>query len=134
MRRIFLGLVLAMSVVSVSAAEQPPPTSNTPSDEVQPPAPATLPIGNPETNRIRRDDYPVDMVRWGIGGRVVLRVQVDEAGNVTGATVVQSSGQQQLDDAAVRVVRERFRYSPARDASGKPVPAVIRTTMVWAVN
>ncbi len=58
--------------------------------------------------------YPVDLFDRGIEGRVLLRLFVDETGTVhpDSATVVESSGNAQLDLAALRGVGE-MRFAPA---------------------
>ncbi|MCA1749419.1 MAG: energy transducer TonB, partial [Sphingomonadales bacterium] len=35
--------------------------------------------------------------------------------------VVESSGNADLDSATCRMIRQRFRYAPARNAAGEPV-------------
>lgn len=45
--------------------------------------------------------YPIDMMRRGKGGTVLLALDIDACGKVKHVVVKQSSGQKQLDDAAV---------------------------------
>ncbi len=49
--------------------------------------------------------YPIEALRSGRGGRVLLEVQLDAGGHVTGATVHRSSGDPALDRAALDAVR-----------------------------
>jgi protein TonB len=56
--------------------------------------------------------YPQLSRRLGESGTVVLRVELDEQGNVTDARVSNSSGFARLDDAAVAAVRG-WRCTPA---------------------
>jgi protein TonB len=58
--------------------------------------------------------------RMGIQGVVVLRVHVRADGSVAMAELAQSSGSQLLDDAALKTVREQWRFLPAR-LDGTPV-------------
>jgi protein TonB len=60
--------------------------------------------------------------RAGEQGRVVLRVELDERGSVTQASVATSSGLPRLDDAALSAVRQ-WRCNPA-SRGGVPVRAV----------
>ena len=54
-------------------------------------------------------------------GRVLLNVDVDAAGNVTGVAVKQSSGFPLLDEAAMQAVRV-WKFEPAR-TNGAAVPS-----------
>jgi protein TonB len=49
-------------------------------------------------------------------GTVTLRVFVDEDGSVRDIEIAQSSGHDTLDEAALRTVRDRWRFRPARRA------------------
>jgi protein TonB len=55
-------------------------------------------------------------------GRVVVRVELDERGNVTRADIASSSGAPRLDDAALAAIRQ-WRCNPAL-RGGVPVRAV----------
>jgi len=66
--------------------------------------------------------YPALARRLGESGRVVLRVELDEAGRVVAARVETSSGHARLDEAALAAVRT-WRCEPALRA-GQPVRAV----------
>jgi periplasmic protein TonB len=57
--------------------------------------------------------YPPMMKDAGIGGRVVLWVFVTESGEVGNIRVHESSGYEQLDQAAEKAMRETARFSPA---------------------
>lgn len=63
--------------------------------------------------------YPLDALRNGIEGRVVLRVLVGSDGTVRRVKINQSSGSDSLDAAALSAV-ERWRFNPAR-LSGQKV-------------
>lgn len=62
--------------------------------------------------RLLERRYPVMLREAGIGGTVLLWVFVDEGGSVRSTRVVQSSGYEQLDEAA-RAVMAEARFSPA---------------------
>jgi protein TonB len=68
--------------------------------------------------------YPPRARRRGLEGLVLLRVEVGMEGAVTRCEVLESSGHGILDDAARDAVHA-WRYAPALDARGLPVPAVI---------
>jgi len=44
---------------------------------------------------------------------VVVNVCVEASGEVGDVTLVESSGHERLDEAAIRMVRGRFQYNPA---------------------
>ncbi|MBP9653886.1 MAG: energy transducer TonB [Rhodocyclaceae bacterium] len=66
--------------------------------------------------------YPPLSRRQGEEGKVVLRVELDEQGNVSAARVATSSGFARLDEAALAAVKA-WRCTPAR-RDGQPVRAV----------
>ncbi len=66
--------------------------------------------------------YPAFSRRTGEQGRVILRVELDERGSVTQASVATSSGSPRLDEAALAAVRQ-WRCNPAL-RGGVPVRAV----------
>lgn len=61
-----------------------------------------------------RPEYPLLARRMGMEGVVLLGVLVRSDGSVGEIDVQQSSGSSQLDDAALRTVRTRWRFVPAR--------------------
>lgn len=80
---------------------------------------------------IRDSDYPGDLADAGIGGRVTVLYLVETNGRVTECDVVGSSGVPRLDALTCRLIRQRFRFRPSRDGSGRPVPARIRESHEW---
>jgi protein TonB len=58
--------------------------------------------------------YPVVARRLGMEGVVLLDVLVAPDGHAVEVRLARSSGHQPLDDSAVRTVRERWRFIPAR--------------------
>lgn len=78
-------------------------------------APSPLPDQSPSPR------YPVDALRRGDTGTVVLQVEVDPLGQPVSVDVSGRSGSRDLDRAAVEAV-SRWRFAPARDAAGNAVP------------
>ncbi|WP_158292459.1 TonB family protein [Paracraurococcus ruber] len=74
--------------------------------------------------------YPVQALRSGAQGEVILRLRVGTAGRVEEVEVL-CAGQ----DATLRLASEEavrgWRFDPARDAAGEPVPADIRARFVF---
>ncbi len=65
--------------------------------------------------------YPPDARKLGVEGSVLLRVKIDASGRVTLATVLNSSGRQDFDLAAVNTVMSKWKFRPAKTA-GIAVP------------
>jgi protein TonB len=81
------------------------------------------------------DDYPADAQRNGEQGSVRARLDIDKRGRVHGCTVIESSGHASLDLATCRILQNRARFSPARDAKGTSVAVTIVTPpIVWRLE
>ena len=74
-------------------------------------------------------DYP--RAANGKQGVVEARLVVSATGAVTGCSVTRSSGSDVLDATTCRLIRQRFRFTPARDAQGNPVPDVQGWQQRW---
>jgi TonB family protein len=66
-----------------------------------------------EFGRALERAYPAMLKDAGIGGRVLLWVFVTEGGTVGNVRIQESSGYEQLDQAAEKVLRESATFSPA---------------------
>jgi protein TonB len=76
-------------------------------------------------------DYPPGARRAGIEGTVAVRYVVGTDGRVRDCALLRSSGNAELDSTTCRLIERRFRYRPARDAHGRPVPEVVSRTFDW---
>jgi protein TonB len=76
-------------------------------------------------------DYPASARRAGVEGSVSVRFVVGTDGRVGGCRVTRSSGHAELDSTTCRLIEERFRYRPARDADGRPVQETVSRTFDW---
>lgn len=76
-------------------------------------------------------DYPRAAMRTGAEGTVGVRYVVGTDGRVGGCRVTRSSGHAELDATTCRLIEQRFRYRPARDASGRAVPETVSRTFDW---
>lgn len=81
--------------------------------------------------RLRDSDYPRDAAEAGIGGTVSVRYTVGVDGRVTACKVARSSGSAELDETTCRLIRQRFRFDPSRDARGRPVPSIVVESHSW---
>jgi protein TonB len=79
-------------------------------------------------------DYPPFAVRAQAGGTVHLSFVVSPDGRVRDCTVRRSSGRTDLDQTTCRLIQRRFRYEPARDEQGNPVPEVVTGVHVWSIR
>jgi protein TonB len=76
-------------------------------------------------------DYPRSARRAGIEGSVRVRFTVRADGSARDCRVTRSSGDSELDSTTCRLIEQRFRYRPARDPQGNPVPEVVSRTFDW---
>ena len=70
---------------------------------------------------IGRGDYPPDLGRAGIGGRVSVTLTVEPTGRVGQCRITRSSGVPQLDALTCRLMLPRFRFRPSTDRYGRPI-------------
>lgn len=84
-----------------------------------------------KSGRIDRRDYPGDASRAGATGSVTAHFDVGPDGRVSGCVVVRSSGNASLDRTTCRLIEQRFRFEPARDAAGDPVASVAGWRQDW---
>lgn len=81
--------------------------------------------------RIKPSDYPDAAYEAHAGGTVFVRLVVGADGRVSRCDIDESSGRADLDSATCRIILERYRYRPARDAEGNPVQEVVHMAQVW---
>ncbi|MEO7248361.1 MAG: energy transducer TonB [Novosphingobium sp.] len=80
---------------------------------------------------IRESDYPREAVQAHQSGKVHIRFTVGINGRATNCVVTRSSGSPSLDEATCRLIMQRFRYEPSRDASGRPYADVEEGIHEW---
>ena len=78
-------------------------------------------------------EYPFVSRRLREQGTLRLKLTVDEKGVVTQAVVVNSSGFQRLDEAAVNWVKAQWRYTPAMQGA-KPVVSMAETIVEFKLQ
>ncbi|HEY0027772.1 MAG TPA: energy transducer TonB [Allosphingosinicella sp.] len=76
-------------------------------------------------------DYPADALRAEAQGRVEVRLHIGADGIVSACDVIASSNFASLDSTTCRVLTERARFRPARDAAGKAVSDTVVTSITW---
>jgi periplasmic protein TonB len=116
------------ATIRVARPVKPPPVP-TPAPAPAPvpiPAPAPVPAAAPvrvmprlDASRSQQPDYPDASRRLGEQGSVVLQVLIGTDGRVVDAKILQSSGYQRLDEAAIDGVKNDYRFVPGT-VDGKP--------------
>ena len=99
------------------------------------PAPAPPPASRGTLAELLSDaDYPLAALRMHEQGKVDFRLDIDSTGAVAGCAVTHSSGSASLDEATCRILRERARFSPARDSDGNAVPDNFEGHIIWRID
>jgi protein TonB len=83
---------------------------------------------------VMNDDYPTEAMSHDAQGTVAFRLDIDANGVPTGCTVTTSSGSSALDDTTCRIMRERARFSPARNESDRPVAGTFASRITWRMQ
>lgn len=83
------------------------------------------------SGRITDLDYPDVDIPFGTIKTVYLRFVVAPDGRVPDCKVTRSSGSPAIDKATCRLIKRRFRYDPARDEYGRPVPSIVMGEHRW---
>jgi TonB family protein len=107
---------LLLGLVSAAAAAEPPVRARS----LQPLA-----------TYFSDEDYPAAAIRNHEQGAVAFRVRVGPDGKPSGCSVTGSSGSAILDATTCRIVAERPRFEPARDAGGKATSDEFNGRIVW---
>lgn len=93
-----------------------------------PAKPATI-VGGIISDR----DYPESALRAREEGVVVMRYLVSEQGRVSVCEITASSTSHALDQKSCQIMK-RFRFKPARDASGSSVPQILEQAIAWTIS
>lgn len=81
--------------------------------------------------RLSVDDFPFGLIGPGERASVRLSYLVETDGRVSTCRILRSSGFVEVDAMACRLIEQRFRYRPARNAAGEPVRAGVEETHTW---
>lgn len=106
----------------VAAPPSPPPPAST----ATPPPPAST---DPIPVHTAAPRYPQEPLRRGVGGTVRVRVSVAMDGSVADQAIAESSGNRELDRAALDAVR-RWQFKPATRA-GQPIASEALVPIVF---
>lgn len=102
-----------------------------------PPAPpsgatSATPTGSPGA-WVTTNDYPTNALRAEAQGTTAFRLDIGSNGLVTGCTITDSSGSQELDTATCQLVTRRARFVPARDPQGRAVAGTYSNRVRWVI-
>ena len=98
--------------VAAAAYSRPATNNNMPARMAAPPKAQQLIFGQGEGKQ-PAPEYPRQAIRQGQEGTVMVRLTVDESGSVTSANLEIPSPWPLLNEAALRVVREKWHFSRA---------------------
>ena len=106
-----------------------PPAPKPPTEKIAPP-PAITPA---EAIATPACAYPKGALRQGHSGSVRLRLRIRRDGRVGDAKIIKSAGDTRLDEAAAKVVREEWLFSPARQGD-VPIEATCVATVRFILD
>jgi TonB family protein len=119
----WLAACLLAYVVPAAAAEPAPVAAPEPSTAAR----ATANLASLFSDK----DYPAEALRNEEEGIVAFRLAVGADGKPTQCSITATSGSASLDDATCRILMERARFTPARDAQGKPTTDEVSGRINW---
>jgi protein TonB len=108
---------------------------------IDPPVPATPPAKTVEPARAKAnlasyvsdEDYPSNAVRNEEQGTTRFRLAVGPDGKVRDCTVTASSGSSALDSTTCKLMRQRARFTPARNDRGEPTGDTVASAIRWVL-
>lgn len=80
------------------------------------------PLVEPNTV-FRNDDYPSDMLEQGKRGQARLLFKVSASGLISDCRAIEMEGSRAFAEMTCAVIKERVKFTPARDAGGQAVPS-----------
>lgn len=114
------------TITQVTTTITPPPPVAKP--EAPPVTAAVLAAG--KATKCASSYYPALAVRLNHEGSTLVTVRIGADGSVTGADVAESSGHDELDQAAVKCVNSAWTFKPA-EQNGHPVASSKQYRIVW---
>jgi protein TonB len=79
------------------------------------------------------EDYPAGAARNEEQGTTRFRLAVGPDGRVTDCSVTGSSGSSALDSTTCKLMRQRARFKPAMDSSGRPTGDTVSSAIRWVL-
>lgn len=84
--------------------------------------------------KLRYAELPRALYDARVVGTVGMEFDVGVKGRVTACRVTHSSGNTQLDAATCRMIIDKLRYRPTRNAAGKAITDTVAGDQVWTVE
>lgn len=78
-------------------------------------------------------DYPTPALSRGVEGDTYALIDVGTDGRASNCRIIRTSGNDEIDRTTCMIVTKRARYQPAKDATGKPVPAPYFLGFRWEI-
>lgn len=116
-------MIFGLTVLALSAAQAAPAAS-----APAPPGPTPPRL---RSGWISNADYPRAALRVRAQGRAVALFTVTPQGTVASCRITTSSGNEALDAVSPQIGVERFTFTPARDAAGRPVEGRYEQPFTW---
>jgi protein TonB len=134
MRPVILLLAMTCAVLGCSS-EEPQQAADTATGDA--PAVDAVDVNEafdtaPEAITMVEPEYPDEARREGVSGKTAVEVEVSATGTVDAARVLESSGDERLDKAAVEAVR-KWTFRPALK-DGEAVPAKVVVPVQFALS
>lgn len=84
--------------------------------------------------KTEESDYPIEALRAGLTGRVLVSYLVSTDGRASDCRVERTSGHAVLDETTCRIVNTRYRLEPARDSTGRALEIRARQYISWTLS
>jgi hypothetical protein len=86
------------------------------------------------TNRLTFKDYPQDAITRGKETTISLWLNIDASGAMSSCRPVSSFASPEINDKMCALIQKRFKFVPAKTATGQPVPSYYIQTMVFRLE
>ncbi len=93
----------------------------------------TYALFDPRYDHYQQPNYPGSARALGIEGRVTLEVTIGVDGRVMDARLINSSGSDDLDTAALKHAKRYWRFKPATE-DGKPVISTLKRNILFKLD
>jgi len=120
-------------VVRIVPDTMPKPAADTDSAAIPEPGKFVKTSRKPEVAKLQTPDYPNNCRVLGIEGTATVNLLLNRDGGVTDARIARSSGNAELDSAAVRAGRQ-CRFIPALDNNRQPVRVWVAVPFVFRLD
>jgi TonB family protein len=130
------AVLLALPLVgpSVILAQTSPPSQAPTTPVVTPPQLVTSPTPSAgQNNKCKKNYYPTVKVSLPNAETTFVNVTVGADGSVKSVALAQSSGYQELDQAAIDCIVESWHFKPAKQ-DGQPVEVTKKYAIKWQLQ